>query len=109
MRTEEIQEAIRHFEYGISHDIFSEPVTSYAKLAVEALKSERDKRPVEEIKEELSRLQIEMDKYSLLALNEKDIKRSTEYYLKANRDATRYWAIRWVIEWEKDPLKEETK
>ena len=32
-----IEDAINHFEYGISHDIFSEPVTSYAKLAVEAL------------------------------------------------------------------------
>lgn len=32
-----IKEAINHFKYGISHDIFSEPVTTYAKLAVEAL------------------------------------------------------------------------
>jgi hypothetical protein len=37
--------AIEHFSYGISHDIYSEPVTTYAKLAVEALeeKAERDK------------------------------------------------------------------
>ena len=35
-----IQDAINHFEYGISHDIFSEPVTTYAKLAVEALKKQ---------------------------------------------------------------------
>lgn len=33
-----IQDAINHFKYGISHDIFSEPVTSYAKLAIKALK-----------------------------------------------------------------------
>ena len=33
-----IQDAIDHFQYGISHDIYSEPVTSYAKLAVKALK-----------------------------------------------------------------------
>ena len=32
-----IEEAINHFKYGITHDIFSEPVTTYAKLAVEAL------------------------------------------------------------------------
>ena len=33
-----IQEAIRHYEYGITHDIFKEPVTTYAQLSVEALK-----------------------------------------------------------------------
>lgn len=33
-----IQDAINHFEYGIKHDIFQEPVTTYAKLAVKALK-----------------------------------------------------------------------
>jgi hypothetical protein len=32
-----VQEAINHFKHGISHDIFKEPVTTYAKLAVEAL------------------------------------------------------------------------
>ena len=32
-----IEDAIAHYKYGISHDIFSEPVTSYAALAVEAL------------------------------------------------------------------------
>ena len=32
-----IKEAISHFKYGISHDIFSEPVTSYARMAIEAL------------------------------------------------------------------------
>ena len=32
-----IEDAIAHYKYGITHDIFSEPVTSYAKLAVEAL------------------------------------------------------------------------
>ena len=31
------EEAIAHFKYGISHDIFSEPVKSYAKMAIEAL------------------------------------------------------------------------
>lgn len=39
-KSEKIKDAIRHFEYGISHDIFSEPVTSYAKLAIESLKKE---------------------------------------------------------------------
>lgn len=33
-----IQEAIRHYQYGITHDIFKEPVTIYAELAIEALK-----------------------------------------------------------------------
>lgn len=35
-----IQSAINYYKYGISHDIFSEPVTSYAKLAVKALEKE---------------------------------------------------------------------
>ena len=35
-----IEDAISHFKYGISHDIFSEPVTTYAKLAVKALEKQ---------------------------------------------------------------------
>ena len=35
-----VKQAISHFSYGVSHDIFSEPVTTYAKLAIEALKKE---------------------------------------------------------------------
>lgn len=34
------EEAIQHFEYGISHDIFAEPVTSYAKMAIDALREQ---------------------------------------------------------------------
>jgi hypothetical protein len=36
-RIEEIAKAREHFNYGISHDIFKEPVTSYAKAAIEGL------------------------------------------------------------------------
>ena len=36
-----VQDAIEHFKYGISHDIFSEPVTSYAKMAIEALEKQK--------------------------------------------------------------------
>lgn len=32
-----IDEAIEHFKYGISHDIYSEKVAGYARLAVAAL------------------------------------------------------------------------
>lgn len=35
-----IKDAISHFKYGISHDIFEEPVTTYAKLAVKALEKQ---------------------------------------------------------------------
>ena len=35
-----IKDAINHFKYGISHDIFDEPVTTYAKMAVEALEKQ---------------------------------------------------------------------
>ena len=37
-----ISKAIIHFKNGIDQDIFSEPVTSYAKLAVEALENYRE-------------------------------------------------------------------
>ena len=37
-----IDEAINHFKYGISHDIFSEPVISYAKLAIIALEEQKN-------------------------------------------------------------------
>lgn len=36
-----VDEAIRYYKYGISHDIFSEPVISYAKLAIKALEEQR--------------------------------------------------------------------
>ena len=35
-----IDKAIEHYTYGVTHDIFSEPVTSYAKLAIEAIKKQ---------------------------------------------------------------------
>ena len=38
VREKLVEQAVSHFWYGISHDIFSEPVTTYAKLAIEALK-----------------------------------------------------------------------
>ena len=40
-----IYDAISHFKYGISHDIFKEPVRSYAKMAVEALEKQIPKAP----------------------------------------------------------------
>ena len=41
-----IQESINHFKYGISHDIFSEPVTTYAKMAVAALEKQIPKKVI---------------------------------------------------------------
>ena len=41
----DIKKAIEHYNYGISHDIFSEPVTSYARLAVDALERHIAKKP----------------------------------------------------------------
>lgn len=40
------EDAIEHFKYGISHDIFKEPVTSYARIAVESLEKQLPKKPV---------------------------------------------------------------
>ena len=37
MKSVSIDDAINHFKYGISHDIFSEPVRTYAEMTVEAL------------------------------------------------------------------------
>lgn len=34
-----VSEAISHFKYGVTHDIFAEPVTTYANLAVAALEN----------------------------------------------------------------------
>ena len=41
-----VKQAISHFSYGVSHDIFSEPVTTYAKLAIEALEKQIPKKPL---------------------------------------------------------------
>ena len=35
-----IQDAINYFKYGINNDIFSEPVITYAKLAIKALEKQ---------------------------------------------------------------------
>ena len=40
IREKLVKQAISHFWYGVSHDIFSEPVTTYAKLAIDALEKE---------------------------------------------------------------------
>ena len=42
VREKLVKQAISHFWYGVSHDIFSEPVTTYAKLAIEALEKEKE-------------------------------------------------------------------
>jgi hypothetical protein len=39
----EIERAVEHYRYGITHDIFSEPVTTYAKLAVDALREQAER------------------------------------------------------------------
>lgn len=36
----DINDAISYFKYGISRDIFSEPVITYAKLAIDALEKQ---------------------------------------------------------------------
>ena len=43
---EMISMAIEHFRYGATHDIFSEPVTTYARLAIEALEKRMPKKVV---------------------------------------------------------------
>ena len=38
-------DAINHFKHGVSHDIFSEPITTYAEMAIEALEKQIPKEP----------------------------------------------------------------
>lgn len=40
MKEMAIQSAINYYKHGISHDIFKEPVRSYAKLAIEAMEKQ---------------------------------------------------------------------
>lgn len=49
-----VQEAIKHYKHGITHDIFKEPVTTYAKLAIESMEEVEQYRAlgtVEELRE----------------------------------------------------------
>ena len=46
VREKLVEQAISHFWYGVSHNIFSEPVTTYAKLAIEALEKQIPKKPL---------------------------------------------------------------
>ena len=41
----DIKKAIEHYNYGIRNDIFREPVTSYARLAVDALERQVPTKP----------------------------------------------------------------
>ena len=47
VREKLVEQAISYFWYGVSRDIFSEPVTTYAKLAIESLKKENGVRAQE--------------------------------------------------------------
>lgn len=37
-----VENAIRHFQYCISHGVYKEPVLSYARMAVKALRAHQD-------------------------------------------------------------------
>ena len=39
--------AIDHFRYGVSHDIFKEPVTSYAEIAIKAINRQIPNKVIE--------------------------------------------------------------
>ncbi len=51
-----IEEAISHYKYGISHDIFQSPVTEYAQMAVEALEKQIPKPPKNKVHEKYKAL-----------------------------------------------------
>ena len=51
MNDNDIRKAKEHFTYGITHDIFSEPVTSYAKTALWAFEEvNRQKAEIERLR-----------------------------------------------------------
>lgn len=55
-----VKQAISHFSYGVSHDIFSEPVTTYAKLAIEALEKQIPKKPYDIVGCPLCKIEVEL-------------------------------------------------
>ena len=55
-----VKQAISHFSYGVSHDIFSEPVTTYAKLAIEALEKQIPKFPYDTVSCPLCKIEVEL-------------------------------------------------
>lgn len=67
---EQIINAKRHYKYGITHDIFKEPVVSYAKAVLWAFDEvERQKaeieiliRKKESLRDEICELQLEVER-----------------------------------------------
>ena len=60
VREKLVEQAISHFSYGVSHDIFSEPVTTYAKLAIEALEKQIPKKPYDTVHCPLCKIEVEL-------------------------------------------------
>ena len=61
-----IEKAKAHFNYGINYDIFSEPVRSYAKMAVIALEKQIPKKPIKDEYGFLHCPYCDYDDYSLM-------------------------------------------
>ena len=57
---------------------------------------------IKTIKEELASLKDSIDSFTALALKETNTNVSRNYHDSAQRRAIRYWAIRWVMGWEKE-------
>ena len=60
VREKLVKQAISHFWYGVSHNIFSEPVTTYAKLAIEALEKQIAKKPHDTVCCPLCKIEVEL-------------------------------------------------
>lgn len=60
VREKLVEQAISHFWYGVSHDIFSEPVTTYAKLAIDALEKQIPKKPYDTVHCPLCKIEVEL-------------------------------------------------
>ena len=60
VREKLVEQAISHFSYGVSHDIFSEPVTTYAKLAIDALEKQIPKKPYDTVHCPLCKIEVEL-------------------------------------------------
>lgn len=81
MTDKEIIEAKRHFKYGISHDIFKDPVLAYAKTVLWAFDELfRQKAEIERLQKaiKVQDIMIEQQDYKLKAAKSEAIKEFAE-------------------------------
>lgn len=79
-----IDKAIEHFSYGITHDIFSEPVRTYAELAIDALREKAEREKEARMNEIDKTIQLISD--MKLSFSQKYIQEAFDVSIKALRE-----------------------